>query len=260
MPRVSVIIPFRDRVFWLRDAVASVLAQSYRDFELIVVDDGSTEILDASALRDARIRYIRQEHAGRVAARNRGLAEATGDYLAFLDADDVFAPQKLERQVALMDEHPQAVLSHTSYVRVTESLDPLEYRASGTFTGRVFPRILRNCPIAMSTVVISRARVEGELRFEEIREPTAGEDVILWVRLAQSGEVLGIDEPLSQVRIHSANAALDPEPAVAARLNLLNSSVLNAMPLRRSQVRAWMYFDRARLAIARRRSSAAKLG
>lgn len=97
MSTVSVIIPFYNRVKWLREAVHSVFVQTYQDFEVILVDDGSSESLDELAeLKDERIRYVRQQNKGPSAARNAGLDLAHGRYIAFLDADDIFWPMKLE--------------------------------------------------------------------------------------------------------------------------------------------------------------------
>ena len=119
-PTVSVVIPFRNRIEWLGEAVQSVLDQTYDDFEVIVIDDGSDE-LEASQLgfKDGRIRYVRQDHKGRSTARNRGIGMSRGLFVAFLDSDDLFLPSKLERQVALMKENPICLLSHTSYERIS---------------------------------------------------------------------------------------------------------------------------------------------
>ena len=101
MPKVSVIIPTYNRSLSVREAIESVLAQTYRDFELIVVDDGSADntpsVLGSFG---ERIRGIRQANAGVSAARNAGIRAAKGEWVAFLDSDDLWVPQKLERQMA----------------------------------------------------------------------------------------------------------------------------------------------------------------
>src|SRR5438128_1933814 len=100
MPRVSVIIPAYDPGPYLEEALQSVIAQTYTDWEAIVVDDGSKQDLSFVAQMHPKIRYIRQDNAGVSAARNRGIAESTGEFIALLDADDLWLPEKLARQVA----------------------------------------------------------------------------------------------------------------------------------------------------------------
>src|SRR3972149_614140 len=107
MPKVSVIIPSYNRADCVCDAIDSVLAQTYRDFETIVVDDGSTDET-LQVLRNYRndIRCLRRENGGAGAARNLGILSASGDYVAFLDSDDIMLPRRLEYQVAALDRFP----------------------------------------------------------------------------------------------------------------------------------------------------------
>lgn len=107
MPKVSVIVPAYNAATFISRAVDSVLAQTFRDFELLVVDDGSADdTLTVLSRYGAALRVLTQPNAGPAAARNRGLAQATGTYVAFLDADDWWEPQKLGEQVALLDTQP----------------------------------------------------------------------------------------------------------------------------------------------------------
>ena len=108
MPRVSVVIPTYNRREYVQEAIDSVLAQSYTDYELIVVDDGSNDST-GEALHSRygdRLAYEWRPNAGVSAARNRGLELARGEFIAFLDSDDVWLPQKLQQQVAFLDESP----------------------------------------------------------------------------------------------------------------------------------------------------------
>ena len=223
-PAVSVIIPFRGRIPWLREAVDSVLTQTFGDFELILVDDGSDQppsFLDE--IRDDRVRCILQRPSGAGTARNAGIRKATGKYIAFLDSDDVFLPGKLEFQFRSMEEHPGLVFSHTSYLRMDADGHNLETIDSGSFTGMAYPRIITCCPIATPTVMVLKD-VLGDLKFEE--SVRVGEDVILWIRIARRHEILGIREPLTRVRMHGRNAALLIESQIEGSRNIFRAAFL----------------------------------
>ena len=115
MPKASVIIPAFNRAELLRETLDSVLAQTFTDWECVVVDDGSSEDLSFAGTLDPRIRLIRQPNQGVSVARNRGIAHSTGGLIAFLDSDDLWLPAKLEKQVAAMDADPTIGLCHTDY-------------------------------------------------------------------------------------------------------------------------------------------------
>lgn len=208
MPIVSIIIPFYNRFEWVDAAVRSVLDQTLTDFEIILVNDGSDEDSCFERENDPRIRYVRQENKGPAAARNIGIELANGKYIAFLDSDDLFLPNKLEIQVNYMEKYPYIGLSHTSYLRINADGEHIERIDSGKFAGRVYPGIISFCPIATPTVMVRREIVEN-LRFEESFR--LGEDVILWINIAKIYEIQGIDETLTKVRIHRCNAIHDPE-------------------------------------------------
>jgi glycosyltransferase involved in cell wall biosynthesis len=219
---VSVVVPFWNEVSLVCRAVRSALAQTHSRIEVIAVDDGSTvdtSELEALADQEPRIRLIRQANAGHGAARNRGMREASGDYIAFLDADDQFLPLKVQRQMELMQLRGH-VLSHTSYyVSYPERCTELGLLRSGTFTGNVYPAIIADCPIVMPTVMLHRTIVSSGFEF-----PTkfqAAEDVLAWIELAARFELLGIDEPLSIVEWHPTSASLSLEKSVVRRMNIL---------------------------------------
>ena len=217
--KVSVIIPFYNRVSWTIEAVRSVLAQTHQAFEILLIDDGSTD--DLSPLTefiktDKRITYIKQENAGPAKARNRGVEHATGAYIAFLDADDLFYPEKLDIQLKFMLEHG-AVFSHTSYQRMDLKGDILGTISSGIFRGNVFPRIIASCPIAMPTVM-ARTDILKTNRFYENFE--IAEDVCLWITIASKYEICGIDMVLSKVRVGPNTAALNSRKQAMGYINI----------------------------------------
>lgn len=219
MPRVSVIIPFYNRMRWVADAVRSVLAQTYRNFEIILVDDGSTEdITSCVDIRNQQIQYLRQENKGPAAARNLGISVANGAFISFLDSDDIFLPDKLEKQVACMLNAPEALMSHTSYELIDVNKNLLGVVNSSRFAGHVYPAILLGCPIATPTVMIRREAFCNGLRFKE--DMRIAEDILLWSEIAQRSPILGIDEPLTRVRKHGKNAADDLNAQVLGSLIL----------------------------------------
>jgi glycosyltransferase involved in cell wall biosynthesis len=112
IPAVSVIIPTYNRAHLLAEAIHSVLGQTYADFEVLVVDDGSTDDTASvvASFADPRVRYLYQEHAERSTARNRGMAAAKGQYIALLDDDDLYLPHKLASEVAFLEAHPEVDL------------------------------------------------------------------------------------------------------------------------------------------------------
>lgn len=226
MPKVSVIIPFQNRIPWLTEAVDSVLAQTFQDFEIIIVDNGSTDTYQAP--NDPRIRYFRQEDRGPAGGRNRGMDLARGEYIAFLDSDDLFMPTKLERQVAFMDSRPEALLTHTSYRRMNREGENLETIHSGRFSGGLCDELVFSCPPATPTVMIRR---DTGVRFNEAAKPDG--DVIMWLEIAAKAPLLGIDEPLVRVRMHGNNAILDPELQVRAAVNTWRHIIRRKLPLSR---------------------------
>jgi glycosyltransferase involved in cell wall biosynthesis len=223
LPRVTVVIPCYNRTAWIPAALSSVLAQTEPDLEVVVVDDGSRPPVDAWCPGDVRVRWVRQPNRGAAAARNRGVAHAQSDYVAFLDSDDRFLPEKLERQLALMDANPEVLLSHTSYARIDPEGHRLATIDSGRFGEGVYPDIYAGCPISTSTVVIRRAAIAQGPWFDETAH--VAEDILLWARLAKRGRILGLDEVLSEIRIHGRNAALTPRAQIVGLRTLLTHGV-----------------------------------
>jgi glycosyltransferase involved in cell wall biosynthesis len=227
MPKVTVIIPYFNRTQWLSEAVESVLGQTFKDFELIIINDGSTEYFELPP--DPRVRQVYQENRGPAAARNLGMEMAEGEYVAFLDSDDHWVAAKLEKQVALMDAHPEVLLSHTSYNRIDTEGKVLETIHSGRLSGGLTEELVFNCTVATPTVMI---RPQPALRFPESMR--IGEDVILWYEFAARAAVMGIDEPLAECRIHGENACLSLEAQGTATRYFANYLIENNLPISHS--------------------------
>jgi glycosyltransferase involved in cell wall biosynthesis len=196
MPRVSVVIPTYNRAGWVTDAVAGVLAQTYRDFELIVVDDGSRDAtLEGLRPYLDRLLYLRREsRQGVSAARNLGASAARGEWLAFLDSDDLWLPRKLARQLEYLEAHPELVLCQTEEIWVRRGVrvnPPQSHRKLG---GHIFLPSLARCLVSPSAVMLRREVFWQAGGFDETLP--AAEDYDLWLRLTWRHPVGLVPEPL----------------------------------------------------------------
>jgi len=205
MPEVSVIIPTYNSARYLKEAVDSVLAQSFEDFEVIVVDDGSTDDTETVMRQyQSRVRHIMQSNAGVSAARNRGIEESHGRYIAFLDADDVWHAQKLERQLTALAEHPECRACYSAFEVANQNLITFDIRRSSRRGPTLVDLLLRGNVIGTpSTVLCERVLFEGSGKFDPEMSQCADWD--MWVRLAQHTEFLYLEQPLVTYRQHDRN-------------------------------------------------------
>jgi glycosyltransferase involved in cell wall biosynthesis len=197
-PLVSVVIPTWNRLPLLREAVASVRAQTFADYELIVADDGSTDGTGAW-LAGRHITTVSLPHAGRPGlVRNRGAAAALGEWLAFLDSDDVWEPDKLERQVEFLRAHPALRLCHTRERWLRNGREISQAGQRHRHSGRLFRDSLKKCIIGPSTVMLSRSLFREHGGFAEDLE--IAEDYEFWLRLTAREEAGYLDRPLTVKR------------------------------------------------------------
>jgi len=206
MPLVSVIIPTYDRLPLLREAVESVRAQTFAGWELVVADDGSADgsAEAVEAMGDVRIRVLRLPHSGDEAtARNAGAAAARGEWLAFLDSDDVWLPRKLSAQV-------EATLragvewSYAGVEMMDEARRTVPFRSGGhrAVSGRIVREVLTfGATVFIDTLMVSRALFDEVGGFHEGLHGRADHDLAL--RLAARAEALGMQDVLARVREHS---------------------------------------------------------
>jgi glycosyltransferase involved in cell wall biosynthesis len=195
-PLVSVIIPTYNRDWIVTEAIESVQAQDFSDYELIVVDDGSDDRTpEILAAYEDRITVIRQANRGVSAARNRGIAAAAGRLIAFLDSDDLWLPQKLTAQVNFFAQNPDAVICQTEerWVRNGVRVNPKKRHLK--FSGMIFERSLALCLVSPSAVMIKRKLLDAVGVFDE--DLPACEDYDLWLRISCRYPVDLIKTPLT---------------------------------------------------------------
>ena len=194
-PMVSVIIPTYNRGWILKEAIDSVLAQDYKEYELIVVDDGSTD--NTRAILDTYgqdIIVLRQVNKGVSAARNRGIAEAEGQLVAFLDSDDLWLPRKLSRQVEFFKSNPDALINQTEEIWMRNGVRVNPKNRHRKPSGMIFERSLGLCLVSPSAVMIKRQLFDAVGVFDE--NLPACEDYDLWLRISCRYPVHLIDTPL----------------------------------------------------------------
>ncbi len=207
-PRISVIMPVRDGARWLGEAIASVLAQTLTDLELIVIDDGSedasAELVAASGRSDPRVRLIPQPREGLVAALNRGLDAARGTLIARLDADDRAHPQRLQRQSDYLDRHPGVGLLGTWADRIDEQGSPCGALQPPAAPEELAALLPRTNPFVHSSVMLRSQVLRHVGPYRTAFE--GAEDYDLWLRVSEVAELANLPERLLQYRLHHASA------------------------------------------------------
>lgn len=221
-PVISVIIPTYNRERYISDAIQSVLDQNFPDFEIIVVDDGSTDHTGnvVRAFQSEKIRYIYQPNYGRSKARNHALGLARGRYIAFLDSDDLYLPGKLLLQVAYMEANPEVGMIYTSARCVDEYGVPLMDNYEATASGWIYERIAFFVPVTITlpTVMVRREVFDKVGVFDVAMERF--EDTDIWRRISKHYQINALSEQTCLLRTHRDNALAAQDPAkIAAALN-----------------------------------------
>jgi glycosyltransferase involved in cell wall biosynthesis len=212
VPAVSVLMPTFDRLQFLPPTIESLLAQTLTDWELIIADDGSGEDTRGylRSIGDPRVRVLWMAHSGRPGVMlNAALRAARGEYIAFLDSDDLWLPHKLERQLASLRQHPGRRWSCTAFALIDAAGRPLAAARSGwpAQSGWVRDQLFTDAVIAMPSVVVARDLLEQAGPLDE--ELVMNYDGDLWLRCAELSELDGVDEPLTLVRRHGQHGGSD---------------------------------------------------
>ena len=203
MPRVSVIIPTYNQARFIPATISSVLEQTYKDFEIIVIDDGSTDDTQKELERfGSKIKVILQPNSERAVSRNNGVKNSTGAYIAFLDSDDLWSPDKLEKQVEVLDNLKDIVLVYGQSYRINDKGEQIKSakRQMHGFSGNVFEKLLMRNFIVSATPMIKREDFDKTAGFQTKYIPY--EDWEFWLRFSLLGEFYFLPTPMSYYRIH----------------------------------------------------------
>src|SRR5271168_4420064 len=221
MAKVAVVIPLWNGARTLPRALASVFAQSYRDFEVVVVDDGSTD--DGQSILTGyadRIHVVTQPNRGVSAARNAGVRSSTGEYLAFLDADDEWMPEKLARGVPILDQHPNCALVYTAVSKVDQAGRPMpqDSQTNGIDSPTRADLLARPWNVVPSQLMVRRTVFERCAGFDQ--RLINGEDIFFLLRAREHGDFRYVPELLARKTMRPLYPmALDRERNCEAFIN-----------------------------------------
>lgn len=225
-PRVTILMPAYNAGKYIAAAIQSALDQTFADFELLIVDDGSFDdtVSVIEGFDDDRIRLIRQEQGGVSAALNKGLQHAEGEYICRFDADDLCFPQRLARQVEFLDANPDYLLVGSDAEYISEDGEHLfNFRCAGHTHEEILDKLYRFCPFIHSAVMYRKAAILQAGGYSLLAHNF--EDYLLWVRLVAAGRCHNLEEALIRVRINPASATID-EKWRGRRFNHLKQQVI----------------------------------
>lgn len=241
MPKVSVVIPAYNAMVFLPETVESVLKQTYTDFEVLVINDGSSDniINWASRVQDLRVKLISQANQGLPGARNTGIYHAQGEYIAFLDADDLWEPTKLEKQVKRLDEDPSLGVVYTWSNLVDEQNRPTGRVFASVAEGNVWQQLLETDVISNgSSAVVRRCCFEMVGEFD--RTLTSAEDLDMWLRIAAHYPFAVVKEPLTLYRHHFGSMSKNRQRMIQ-NLQIVIEKAFQAVPIESLHLRNRAY-------------------
>lgn len=211
-PRVSVITPTYNRADFLAEAIDSMLAQTYADFEMIIVDDGSTDgtrDLVESYSHDPRIRYFYQENQGQSIARNLGIKESTGEFIGFLDSDNAWLPIRLERSLEAFRQDPSADIVYADNITIDEQGNEIGRDDMPRYSGRITHQLLKDNCVSINTCLIRRHCLDEMGGFSP--EDRLAEDYGLWLRLSTRYHFRYVPEFWSKYRVMKDQISSDKD-------------------------------------------------
>jgi glycosyltransferase involved in cell wall biosynthesis len=230
-PFVSVVMPAYNGERFLRESLDSVLAQTYPNLEIVVVDDGSTDGTPGLLLSyEERLVVVTQQNEGVAKARNAGIHRAGGALIAFIDQDDLWAPTKIEKQVALLEEDERVGLVHTAtayFDNATQSFrQPLcESCHPESAVGDCFERLLLGNTLTQSSVMVRKTVLEEVGLFDPLSAKNSCQDYDLWLRVARVCRFGYLPEKLTTFRLHPDQGTWDRRTILTDELNVLRRAV-----------------------------------
>lgn len=231
MPKVSVIIPAYNAMPYLVQTVDSVFHQTFTDFEVLIVNDGSSDDTAgwAAQITDPRFKLISQPNQGAGAARNTGIKNAQGDYVAFLDADDFWEPSKLAKQVQRLDQKPEVGLVHTwiTFANSDGSLGDLVVKTTGE--GHIWDQVIIYNPLKCGSTAMVRLQCFEELGYFD-QSLKYSEDWDMWIRIACRYAFSVIHEPLTHYRIHPFNKSKNYEGQLKCFCQIIDNAFETPLP------------------------------
>ncbi|RMJ06142.1 MULTISPECIES: glycosyltransferase [Marinobacter] len=266
-PRVSVITPTFNRADYLPVAIDSVLAQTFGDFELIVIDDGSTDgtpELMKGYSNDSRVRYVQQPNQGQSVARNRGVAESVGDFICFLDSDNAWVETKLAASLRAFDENPQADVVYGDYVVIDAEGRELGINRMTRYSGRITPMLICDNFVSMNTTMTRRHCFDEMGAFDS--NDRLAEDYGLWLRFSTRYQFLYLPEVLGYYRVMEDQISSDKDSRFKANEELILEflkaypDALDSLEVRQGLSRFYHRKGRYELSVGRSRSAGRDLG
>jgi glycosyltransferase involved in cell wall biosynthesis len=232
-PIISVIIPAFNASAFIAKAIESVLLQTYHPVDIVVVDDGSTDkTMDILLSYENQIRICKQKNGGPAAARNLALASARGEYLMFLDADDSILPQKLSRQVEILERSPTIGWTYCDIEYVNGegqhlylASDRFSYANRPSLNGILFSELLRGNFIPVHAPLIRRESLFAVAPFDEDKQLIGVEDWDLLLRLSSRYSASYVPEVLARCVVHPGSLSADPEAREYRRFYLLDKTI-----------------------------------
>lgn len=225
MPKVTVIIPAYNSMKFLPRTIDSVLSQTFQDYEILIVNDGSEDDIEnwVKTIDDNRVRLISQANQGQSAARNVGICQSKGDYIAFLDSDDLWHPQKLEKQVDILDKNPEVGLVYTWVARLNTEDEILKIVWRFSEEGNVWEKLIHGNTIACGSVpMVRRSCIKKVGLFSKF--PFGCEDWDFWLRIAAEYPFRVIKEVLVYYRSNPSSLSQTAPEGMKKRLNNMEIS------------------------------------
>ena len=225
-PVVSVVMAAKNYALFLPEAIDSLLAQTFADWELVIVDDGSADATPAVVrhyLNDARIRYFRSDALGQSRAKNLGIGFSRGEFVAFLDADDAWFPTKLAEQVELLRANENVGVTYTQRELIDETGKSLGFRTETLPGGRVLPQIFLQNFVCFSSAMVRREIFDSVGVFDPALDLSIDYD--LWLRAAAHFEFRPIQKVLVKYRTGHGNLSKKLADRVATALSIMNRAV-----------------------------------